>query len=74
MFTNTFWINTSGFFSTPALLCCVREIGAERILLSVDWSFISDSKAGVDWMKGVPFPETDKAKIPSSNASSLLKL
>ncbi|WP_353072084.1 amidohydrolase family protein [Tunturiibacter gelidoferens] len=74
VFTNNFWITTSGFFSTPALLCCVQEIGAERILFSVDWPFISDSKPAVDWMKGVPLPATDKAKILSGNASSLLKL
>jgi predicted TIM-barrel fold metal-dependent hydrolase len=72
--TNNFWITTSGFFSTPALLCCLMELGVERILFSVDWPFIADSKTAVDWMTGVPLSVADKAKILSSNAKSLLKL
>ena len=74
VFTSNFWVTTSGFFSTPALLCCLQEIGVERILFSVDWPFIADSKAAVDWMTGVPLAATNKAKILSGNASSLLKL
>lgn len=74
VFTNNFWITTSGFFSTPALMCCVQEMGVEHVLFSVDWPFIEDSRVAVDWMSGVPLPTADKAKILSGNARSLLKL
>lgn len=35
-FCNHFYITTSGFFSDPALLCCVQELGVDRIMFSVD--------------------------------------
>ena len=31
-FTEHFWITTSGFFSNPALQCCIAEIGLDRIM------------------------------------------
>ena len=74
IFSNNFWITTSGFFSTPALLCCTMELGVDRILFAVDWPFISDSHAGVEWMEGVPLSAEDKVKILSGNAKRLLKL
>src|SRR5713101_6914852 len=35
-FCEHFWITTSGNFSTPALMCCIMEMGVDRILFSVD--------------------------------------
>jgi hypothetical protein len=32
-----FYITTSGNFSNPALLCCVMEMGIDRILFAVDF-------------------------------------
>ena len=40
IFCNNFYITTSGFFSNPALLCCVMEMGVDRILFAVDWPFV----------------------------------
>jgi predicted TIM-barrel fold metal-dependent hydrolase len=74
IFTNNFWITTSGFFSTPALLCCAMEMGMDRILFAVDWPFVTDSSAGVKWVEGLPFSAEDKVKILSGNATRLLKL
>ena len=48
-FREHFWITTSGNFSTPALLCCVMEMGADRILFSVDYPFVPNPP-GVKWM------------------------
>lgn len=74
IFTRNFWITTSGFFSTPALLCCAMEMGVDRILFSVDWPFVADSSAGTRWMKDVPLCADDKARILSGNAQRLLRL
>ena len=74
IFTRNFWITTSGFFSTPALLCCVMEMGVDHILFAVDWPFVADSAPGVSWMDAVPLSAEDKAKILSGNAQKLLRL
>ena len=73
VFCNNFWITTSGNFSDPALLCCVQELGIDRILFAVDWPFVVNPP-GVDWMKTVPLCDEDKAKILSGNAKRLLRI
>jgi 2,3-dihydroxybenzoate decarboxylase len=72
-FRNHFWITTSGNFSTPALLCCVMEMGADRILFSVDYPFVPNPP-GVKWMDSVPLGPEDRAKILHGNAERLLRL
>jgi 2,3-dihydroxybenzoate decarboxylase len=72
-FRSRFWITTSGNFSTPALLCCVMEMGADRILFSVDYPFVPNPP-GVKWMRDVPLGPEDRQKILSLNARRLLKL
>ena len=42
IFCNNFYITTSGNFSNPALLCCVQEMGVDRILFAVDWPFVTN--------------------------------
>jgi predicted TIM-barrel fold metal-dependent hydrolase len=72
-FREHFWITTSGNFSTPALLCCVLEMGADRIMFSVDYPFVPNPP-GVKWMENVPLSPEDRAKILSGNAQKLLRL
>ena len=72
-FCEHFWITTSGNFSNPALLCCVMEMGVDRILFSVDWPFVENTP-GVKWMEGVPLCREDREKILSGNARKLLRL
>ena len=74
IFTRNFWITTSGFFSTPALLCCLLEMGADRILFAVDWPFVADSAPGVKWMEELALSAEDKAKILGGNAQRLLRI
>jgi predicted TIM-barrel fold metal-dependent hydrolase len=73
VFTNNFYITTSGNFSNPALLCCVMEMGVDHILFAVDWPFVLNPPA-VEWMQTVPLSDADKAKILSGNAKRLLKM
>ena len=70
---NNFWITTSGNFSNPALMCCVQEMGVDRILFAVDWPFVMNPP-GVQWMDTVPLCDEDKTKILSGNAKRLLRL
>jgi 2,3-dihydroxybenzoate decarboxylase len=72
-FREHFWITTSGNFSTPSLICCVLEMGVDRILFSVDYPFVPNPP-GVRWMDQVPLGAEDRAKILSGNAKRLLKL
>jgi predicted TIM-barrel fold metal-dependent hydrolase len=72
-FREHFWITTSGNFSTPALLCCVLEMGVERILFSVDYPFVANPP-GVKWMDDVPLSPADRDRILSGNARRLLKI
>src|SRR6266513_2081540 len=66
-FCNHFYITTSGNFSNPALLCCMQEMGIDRILFAVDWPFVAN-KPAAQWMETVPLCDEDKAKILSGNA------
>ena len=73
IFCNNFWITTSGFFSDPALVCCMMELGVDRILFSVDYPFV-ENKPGTAWMERIHLSAEDKAKILSGNAKRLLKM
>ncbi len=73
VFRKNFYITTSGFFSDPALRCCIEELGVEHILFAVDWPAVSN-KAGVDWLSAFPLDPAEKAKIFSGNADTLLRL
>ena len=72
-FSSHFSVTTSGFFSNPALLCTVQELGIDRIMFSVDWPFVKNT-AGTEWLKTVPLCAEDKAKLMSGNAKRLLNL
>jgi predicted TIM-barrel fold metal-dependent hydrolase len=73
LFCEHFWITTSGFFSNPALLCCVQEMGVDRIIFSVDYPFVMN-KPATDWIPHIPLCEEDKDKILHGNVEKLLKL
>jgi len=72
-FCEHFYVTTSGFFSTPALLCTVLQMGIDRVMFSVDWPFV-ENLPGMRWMETVPFSAEDKEKLFSGNARRLLKM
>ena len=73
IFSAHFSITTSGFFSDPALLLCVQEMGIDRILFAVDYPFEANAP-GPAWLANVPLCDEDKAKIASGNAKRLLRM
>lgn len=73
IFCEHFYVTTSGNFSTPALVCCMMEMGIDRILFSVDWPFVSNS-TGVKWVQSTPLSDEDRRKVLGENARRLLKL
>jgi predicted TIM-barrel fold metal-dependent hydrolase len=73
IFTHNFYVTTSGFFSTPALTCCLQELGADRVLFAVDYPYI-DNRSGSAWLREAPIAEADRVKIASGNARRLLRL
>ena len=72
-FTEHFWVTTSGFFSDPALLHCIQEIGIDRVLFSVDYPFVANPP-GAQWAERLPLAAEDKEKVLNGNAKRLLKL
>ena len=73
VFRKNFYVTTSGFFSDPALRCCIEELGVERILFAVDWPAVQN-KPGVDWLSAFPLDPDGKAKILGGNSDALLRL
>jgi predicted TIM-barrel fold metal-dependent hydrolase len=73
MFRRHFYVTTSGFFSDSALECCLRELGEDRVMFSVDWPYASNS-AGVEWVRRIPVDDAVRKKVASDNARRLLGL
>jgi 2,3-dihydroxybenzoate decarboxylase len=72
-FRSNFYITTSGHFSTPALLNCIAEIGADRVMYSVDYPF-EDFSDAADWFDHAEISESDRRAIGRTNAMRLFKL
>ena len=73
IFCGNIYVTTSGFFSNPALMCCVMEMGVDHILFAVDWPFVMNTPA-TEWMQEVPLSDEDRVKILSGNAKRLLRM
>ena len=72
-FCEHFWVTTSGFFSDPALLHAIQEIGIDRVLFSVDYPFVENAP-GTERAMRIPLSAADREKILGDNATRLLKL
>jgi len=73
LFTRNFFVTTSGFFSDTALQCCLKVLGPDRVMFSVDWPYASNA-AGIEWIKRTPLDASIRKKIMSENAKRLLRL
>jgi 2,3-dihydroxybenzoate decarboxylase len=72
-FRTNFYLTTSGNFSTNALIATMMEIGADRVMFSVDWPF-EQVEYGARWFDEAPISENDRRKIGRDNAAKLFKL
>ena len=72
-FRKHFHLTTSGNFSTPALVNAVSEMGADRVMFSVDWPF-EDVGEGCVWFDKAQIGEAERRKIGRDNAAKLFKL
>lgn len=69
-----FYVNTSGMFYHPALICSYMALGVDHVLFSTDFPSESN-KLAVEFMDTAPIiSESDKAKICQLNAERLFKL
>jgi 2,3-dihydroxybenzoate decarboxylase len=72
-FRNHFHLTTSGNFHTPSLANVVGEMGAERVMFSVDWPFESVEE-GAEWFDKAEIGTDERQKIGRDNAIKLFKL
>lgn len=68
-----FFLTTSGNFRTPTLLNAIAEVGASRILFSVDYPF-EDVAEAVGWFDSAEITDADRRKIAVTNARGLFRL
>jgi predicted TIM-barrel fold metal-dependent hydrolase len=69
-----FYINTSGMFFHPALICAYMAMGVDHVLFATDFPSESN-KLAVEFMDTAPMlSEGDKAKVCQLNAERLFKL
>ncbi len=72
-FQNNFYMTTSGNFRTQTLVDALSEVGADRIMFSVDWPF-ENIDHGCKWFDAASISEADRLKIGRTNAQKLFKL
>jgi len=65
-----FYVTTSGNFRTQALNDVMLELGADRVLYSVDHPY-EDMGEAAEWFDHAPISEPDRVKIAHSNARQL---
>jgi 2,3-dihydroxybenzoate decarboxylase len=63
----------SGHFHTRALIHAISEIGADRVVFYVDYSY-EYNESGVRWFDNVALSDNNKRKIGRDNACRLFRL
>jgi predicted TIM-barrel fold metal-dependent hydrolase len=67
------FLTTSGNFRTSTLASAIAEVGADRVLFSVDYPFEETADAA-EWFDSAPISERDRLRIGCENATRLFKL
>lgn len=68
-----FYITTSGNFHTQALTNVILEVGADRILYSVDYPY-EDVVQAAEWFNQAAISDDDRSKIARTNAQKVFRL
>jgi 2,3-dihydroxybenzoate decarboxylase len=71
-FLRHFTVTTSGNFSDAALACAIAELGAERIMFSIDFPYVA-REPGRAWIDAVNIDDASRTAILNGNATRLLK-
>ena len=66
-------VTTSGKYKPEALICATAALGADRVLFSVDYPWVTP-EAGVACFENTPLSDSDREKISHLNAERLLRL
>ncbi len=72
-FRANFYVTTSGNYSSLGLMHTMLQIGADRVMFSVDWPF-EEIELAANWFDAVDMSEGDRLKIGRTNAAQLFKL
>ncbi|HEY2601597.1 MAG TPA: amidohydrolase family protein [Thermoleophilaceae bacterium] len=70
---NNFWFNSSGNFLDSALISCLFEVGADRLMFASDYPWEPLEQA-CEWMDRAPLSPGDREKIEWRNAAELFGL
>ena len=70
---HNFYVTTSGNYHTTTLKCAIEELGASRVMFSVDYPFEECGDAA-SWFDGCEIPDADREKIGRTNAAQLFAL
>ncbi|WP_158811857.1 amidohydrolase family protein [Beijerinckia sp. L45] len=73
VFKTSFYLTTSGFFSTPALKYVIEEFGSDRVMFSVDYPFMSNTRA-TDWIRDAKISEPVRHQVMGGTAVRLLHI
>ena len=66
-------VSTSGQFHDPPLHLAIQEMGAERVLFSIDYPYESMEQGSI-WFDQAKLSDTERLAIGRSNAVSLFGL
>jgi gamma-resorcylate decarboxylase len=72
-FRENFYVTTSGNYNSLGLIHTMLQMGADRVMFSVDWPF-EEIDLAANWFDQVDISAGDRRKIGRTNAARLLKL
>jgi len=73
VFTQNFYVTTSGNYHTPSLAACIEVMGVDRIMFAADYPF-EDLSDGISWFDNLELDPKTKALIGAENARRLFAL
>ncbi len=66
-------ISTSGGCQDSALTCAIAELGADRVMFSIDYPY-EDSKTAANWIEAAPIDAATRDMVCFKNAERILRL